>query len=114
MNETSLYRITDLLNNVAEEIYPSTTKNYNGKNVNFPIADADIDKIDKAIERACDYMKARCREIKTESCKNYVKNMSRWLENNKDTLSEEIVERYNRTITEANKWVEENKSEMID
>lgn len=80
--------------------YPVNSKGYPDWEANLDELNNDVDEIAKAIKR-------RYLENKLKATKNFVRNITKWLENNKATLSKEQFDDAKKKLEEANKWLED-------
>lgn len=108
------YDIDSYIARIVELIYPSNKRKIRDRYVNYPRHDVNIDDCNKIIDEIANTMKELCVNMKTKACIKYINNISQWLENNKEILSETAIERYRKQIDDANKWLEEHPQDVIE
>ena len=108
------YNIDDLIINIVEAIYPHTSKRVHGKVTNYPNADANIDDCNKAIDEIAAYMKTLCINMKTNACISCIRNLTKWINDNNDIITEITRNKYNSKLETAKKWIEEHPVEITD
>ena len=108
------YNIDELIISIAESIYPHTSKRIHGKVMNYPNPDANIDDCNKAIDEIAAQMKAFCIDMKTNTCISCIRNLTKWINDNKDIITETARNKYNSKLETAKKWIEEHPIEITD
>jgi hypothetical protein len=108
------YYLDNYVTKIVELIYPSKKRKIKDRWINYPRHDTNIDDCNRVIDEIANTMKELCVNMKTDACMKYINNMSQWLENNKATLSETVIERYRKQIDDANKWLEEHPQDVVE
>lgn len=112
---TNKYNLDSQIDNLLEIIYPSRKKKVHGTYVNYPSPDVNLDDLNVVIDKIAQEMKERCIDIKTQACIKLVTNLTNWMNNNSEIITEVVRTRYNEMIAKANKWIEEHQPvEIID
>ncbi len=104
------YNLDNIIDDLLEIIYPSQRKKVHGTYISYPSSDANLDEVNATIDDIAQEMKNRCINIKTQACIDLVKNLSNWINNNSEIITESAKARYNERINNANKWIEEHPS----
>jgi hypothetical protein len=82
--------------------------------VNYPNPDANIDDCNKVIDEIAAQMKELCINMKTDACISCIRNLTKWINDNNDIITEIARNRYNSKLETAKKWIEEHPAEITD